>query len=114
LVLLMIQKIKSQIFILAIVSFLLFVAVCYILLGVFWRPLYLLWAAMSAYFRYQSLFYYLLLISFASTDVIVVGLSFILFKNKRIRIYFCMFTLTIVFAIFFSFLFMHLHSLCYI
>jgi uncharacterized membrane protein len=110
----MIQKIKSQIFILAIASLLLFAAVCYILLGVFWKPLYHFWAALPSYIRLQNLFYYLWFVFLVVIDTVAAGLSFLLFKNKPQRVYFCIFILAIILATFLSFLFMHLHSLCYI
>jgi len=101
---------KSQIFVLPVISFLLFLAVCYILLGVFWRPFYIIWAALPAYIIYQNLFYYILLVSFLVICAIVVVLSRVFIKNKQTRIYSCMFILSTVFAIFFSLLVIHLQQ----
>jgi hypothetical protein len=105
---------KSKFFILPVVSLLLFATICYIMLGIFWQPLHHFWAALPAFIIYQNVFYYLWFVLLAISEAVVAGYSFKLIKSKQKRLYFLTLSTVTVFAIFFSLLFLHFHSLCYI
>lgn len=108
-------KLELQTFIFTIMPILLFATICYMLFGPFCSRLESVWEKLYDFLKWNEwLLFSVLLISFAAATVVTGTISLMVFKSDRFRLYFNAFVLIVLFAVFSSFIIVHLNKLCYI
>lgn len=109
-------KLELQTFVITIVPVLWFAIISFLLLKPFFgNQLDSISTKLYDFLHWNEwLFFIVLLILFVTATVVSGIVSQMIFKNSRVRLCFNVFFLIIIFALFFSLMIIHFHTLCYI
>jgi len=109
-------KLELQTFTVTIVPILWFIITSFLLLNpFFWDQLDSISTKLYDFLKWNEwLFFFVLLILFVIATVVSGIVSQMIFKNSRVRLCFNVFVWVIIFALFFSLMIIHFHTLCYI